>query len=211
VIVGKADLDDRSCCVVCLTEEFTLSTPLLPRIANGDIHAIDECIDRYGGLVWSLARRLSPSLADAEDAVQEIFVELWKNAERFREEVTGEATFVAMIARRRLIDRLRKSRRELDAQPLDQVTMEYASPPQTAPIELAEEASRATKCLEKLRSDERNVLELSIYHGLSQSQIAEQIGLALGTVKTHSRRGLVQLRDCMQVSTRHRPKGVKSL
>jgi len=188
-------------------EEVDLQVPLLPRIANGDSIAIDECIERYGGLVWSLARRLSPSVADAEDAVQEIFVDVWRNAERFREEVAGESTFVAMLARRRLIDRLRKSRRELELQPIDEMALQYAAPPQTPPAELAEEGSRATACLEKLRSDERKVLELSIYHGLPQARIAEQTGLPLGTVKTHARRGLSQLRDCMQARGR-RPKGV---
>lgn len=188
-----------------------MQVPLLPRIANGDLSAVDECIDRYGGLVWSLARRLSPSVADAEDAVQEIFVDLWKNADRFRPEVAGESTFVAMLARRRLIDRLRKSRRELESQPIDETSLQYAAPPQTSPAELAEEGSRATECLERLRSDERKVLELSIYHGLPQSRIAEQTGLPLGTVKTHARRGLSQLRDCMRVRVRTRAKGVEVL
>lgn len=192
-------------------EEVELQVPLLPRIANGDLSAVDECMERYGGLVWSLARRLSPSVADAEDAVQEIFVDLWKNADRFREEVAGETTFVAMLARRRLIDRLRKSRRELESHPIDELALQYASPPQTPPAELAEESSRATACLEHLRSEERRVLELSIYHGLPQSRIAEQTGLPLGTVKTHARRGLSQLRDCMQVRGQRRPQGVEVL
>jgi RNA polymerase sigma factor (sigma-70 family) len=186
-----------------------LQVPLLTRIANGDTGAVDECIDRYGGLVWSLARRLSSSVADAEDAVQEIFVDLWKNADRFREELAGEATFVAMLARRRLIDRLRKSRRELDSQPIDELTLQQAAPPQASPTELAEEAARAAACLEGLRKDERKVLELSIYHGLPQTRIAEQTGLALGTVKTHARRGLSQLRECMQDRNQWRSKGVE--
>ncbi len=186
-----------------------MQVPLLTRIANGDTGAVDECIDRYGGLVWSLARRLSSSIADAEDAVQEIFVDLWKNADRFRDELAGEATFVAMLARRRLIDRLRKSRRELESQPIDELALQYAAPPQTPPAELAEEGARAAACLEGLRSDERKVLELAIYHGLPQTRIAEQTGFPLGTVKTHARRGLSQLRDCMQVRNRRRPKGVE--
>ena len=186
-----------------------MQVPLLPCIANGDPGAIDECIERYGGLVWSLARRLSPSVVDAEDAVQEIFVDLWKNAARFREEIAGETTFVAMLARRRLIDRQRKSRRELESQPIDEVALQQAAPPQAPPTELAEEGSRAAACLERLRSDERKVLELAIYHGLPQTRIAEQIGLPLGTVKTHARRGLLQLRNCMQVRSHMRPKGVE--
>jgi RNA polymerase sigma-70 factor (ECF subfamily) len=181
-----------------------LQLPLLPRIAGGDTRAVDECIDRYGGLVWSLARRLSSSVADAEDAVQEIFVDLWKNADRFRGELAGEATFVAMLARRRLIDRHRKSRHELESQPIDELTLQHAAPPHTSPAELAEEVARAAACLERLRKDERKVLELSIYHGLPQTRIAEQTGLALGTVKTRARRGLSQLRDCMQVRNQWR-------
>lgn len=132
-----------------------------------------------------------------------------KNADRFREEFGGEATFVAMLARCRLIDRLRKSHRELESQPIDELTLQHAAPPHTSPAELAEEAARAAACVERLRKDERKVLELSIYHGLPQTQIAEQTGLALGTVKTMARRGLLQLRDCMQVRHQQRSRGVE--
>ena len=186
-----------------------MQSPLLPRIASGDSTAIDECIKRYGGLVWSLARRLSPSTADAEDAVQEIFIDVWRSAARFRENVASEATFIATLARRRLIDRLRKFKRELDPKPLAGEAMDYPAPAQTPPAEFGEESSRATACLEGLRRDERRVLELSIYHGLAQSRIAEQTGLPLGTVKTHSRRGLSQLRDCMQSQQRSRSREVE--
>lgn len=177
-----------------------MQSPLLPRVALGHSSAIEECLERYGGLVWSLARRLSPSMSDAEDAVQEIFVDLWRHAGRFREEVASEATFVAMLARRRLIDRRRKQQREVAWQPLDEQASTQAQPGTTSLAETADEAARARRCLERLRAEQRQVLELSIYHGLPQTHIAEQTGLALGTVKTHARRGLTQLRDCMQGS-----------
>ena len=74
-----------------------MSPALLPRVAQGDRAALNECIQRYGSLVWSLARRASPSASDAEDAVQEIFVEVWKSASRFDPRIAGESTFVAMI------------------------------------------------------------------------------------------------------------------
>jgi RNA polymerase sigma factor (sigma-70 family) len=179
--------------------EAQLQVPLLPRIANGETAAVDECLDRYGGLVWSLARRLSPSLPDAEDAVQEIFLDVWKNASRFREEVASEVTFVAMLARRRLVSRLRKSQLAIGAQPIDESTLMYAAPQSPARLDITEEASQASACLERLKRDEREVLELSIYHGLPHSQIATRIGLPLGTVKSHARRGLSQLRDCMRL------------
>ncbi|HEY1068798.1 MAG TPA: sigma-70 family RNA polymerase sigma factor, partial [Pirellulales bacterium] len=81
---------------------------LLPRVAAGQPSAVDECLARYGGLVWSLARRHTNNTSDAEDAVQEIFIDLWRSAARFNPQAASEATFVAMIARRRLIDRRRK-------------------------------------------------------------------------------------------------------
>lgn len=78
---------------------------ILERIAAGDPSALDECMDRYGGLIWSLVRRLAPDYTDAEDIVQEILVGLWRSAGRFDPRIASEATFITMIARRRLIDR----------------------------------------------------------------------------------------------------------
>src|SRR5215813_5986353 len=82
---------------------------LLARVASGDRGAVRDCIARYGGLVWSIARRFEG--ADAEDAVQEIFLDLWKSAARFDPRIASESAFVAMITRRRLIDRRRTRRR----------------------------------------------------------------------------------------------------
>jgi RNA polymerase sigma-70 factor (ECF subfamily) len=180
-------------------KELSLQESVLTRIAQGDPSAVEDCIERYGGLVWSLARRLSTSRADAEDGVQEVFVEIWKNADRYRGEIGSEATFIAMIARRRLIDRLRKNRRTLEQEPVAEQDLSSSAPDPAAKLELAEEGSRAAECLERLRSVERQVLEMSIIEGLSQSLVAEAIGIPLGTVKTHARRGLIQMRDCMQI------------
>ena len=84
---------------------------VLQRVAAGDMAAMQECIDEYGGLIWSLARRFCASPADAEDATQEVFIALWENAGKFDESKGAEVTYVAMIARRRLIDSGRKSQR----------------------------------------------------------------------------------------------------
>lgn len=178
-----------------------MRVPLLPRVAQGEIAAIDECLDRYGGLIWSLARRLSPSSPDAEDAVQEIFIDLWRSAARYREDLGEEETFVATVARRRLIDRNRKLHRIPKPQPIDETTLTYASP-EVTPIETSEDAQRAAACLKKLRDNEREVLELSIYHGMAHLGISERTGSPLGTVKTLIRRGLTQLRTCMRLGSR---------
>lgn len=168
---------------------------ILDKVAAAHPGAMEGCLTRYGPLVWSLARRWSPTYADAEDAAQEIFSDLWRAAKRFdpRRE-PSEATFVAMIARRRLIDRYRKRERQPNTTDLvKSLTMPAAARPD--PLELSEEADRVRALLEQLRPDERQVLELSFFHGLSQSEISRRLQLPLGTVKTHARRGLIRLRE----------------
>jgi RNA polymerase sigma-70 factor (ECF subfamily) len=173
-----------------------VSKTILERVADGDAMAVEECLNEYGGLVWSLARRLSSNLTDAEDAVQEVFIDLWKSAARYDASIASETTFIAMIARRRLIDRRRKAGRQMDVAALP----EESAIPGTADadrLEICEEAQKAREGLKQLRTDERRVLELSIYDGLTQAQIAEQTDLPLGTVKTHARRGLIRLRQAL--------------
>jgi RNA polymerase sigma-70 factor (ECF subfamily) len=173
-----------------------VSRTILQRVAAGEATAVEECLAAYNGLVWSLARRLSPGSADAEDAVQEVFIDVWQSASRFDPEKASEATFIAMIARRRLIDRHRKRGRQPDPGALPD---ESLMPSEEAPdrVELDDEAARARAGLSQLRAEERQVLELAIYQGLSHSQIAAEIDLPLGTVKTHSRRGLQRLRGLL--------------
>ena len=91
----------------------TLPMPdsVLARVGAGDASAVRDALQRFGGLVWALARRMSANTSDAEDAVQEIFVDVWKSAKKFDPAAGSEATFVAMIARRRLIDRMRARQR----------------------------------------------------------------------------------------------------
>lgn len=174
-----------------------MSTSTIQRVAAGDSLAVEDCLARFGPLVWSLARQLSTTRADAEDAVQEIFIDLWRSAHRYDPAVASEATFVAMIARRRLIDRRRRQTRAPATDALDEQSVPAAARPIDA-VELAEEAACARDCLAELASDQQRVLKLSIYDGLSQSNIAEQTGLPLGTVKTHARRGLMRLRELMR-------------
>jgi len=173
---------------------------ILKRIAAGDSAAVDECLRQYGGLVWSLARRFSTDHAESEDAVQEVFVDVWRSAERFDEAIGSEATFITMIARRRLIDRYRKRTRRIDTA----VLVEESVPTEANGkdrLEIADDVAQARRALEQLRTEERKVLELSIYQGLSQSKIAETTQMPLGTVKTHARRGLKRLREMLSGDT----------
>ena len=111
-------------------------------------------------------------------------------------QVASEATYITMIARRRLIDRFRRRSRELDTAPIQEEMVESSSRHEQQ-TEIEEEAARARQAMQQLRPEQRQVLELSITHGLSQSQIAEATDLPLGTVKTHARRGLLRLRELL--------------
>ena len=177
-----------------------MEASVLERVAAGRPGAVRECIDRYGGLVWSLARRFCPNPSDADDAVQEIFLDLWRSSARFDPSIAAEATFIAMIARRRLIDRSRQRASRplpsLDAGDFG-TSLDDGLPKPTASAELGEDARRAALAFESLKPEQQRVLRLSIYQGLSHEKIAEATDLPLGTVKTHVRRGLIRLREIL--------------
>lgn len=169
---------------------------ILKRIADGEQDAVQDCLKAYGGLVWSLARRMLRNTDEAEDAVQEIFVDIWKNAARFDASQASETTFVAMIARRRLIDKIRFSQRRISADSLEDALVEPAGSSDKE-MQTLVEGREAMKALGKLRPEQRQVLQLSIVHGLSHQEISDAIGMPLGTVKTHARRGLLQVREIL--------------
>jgi RNA polymerase sigma-70 factor (ECF subfamily) len=175
-----------------------MADSVLRRVAQGDQAAVAECIDQFGPLVWALARRLSPNRDDAEDAVQEIFVDVWKSAARFDPAQGSEKVFVATIARRRLIDRLRRHSQLPEFAPTEELDVVGWAEPGTRG-EIAIEAERAAMAVARLKPDQQKVIELAVLHGLSHSEIAAKTGMPLGTVKTQMRRGLIQVRELMQI------------
>lgn len=169
---------------------------ILERVAKGETGAVQECIDRYGPLVYALARSFGRDVHAIEDAVQETFLQLWQVAPRFDPSRSNEATFVAMIARRRLIDLRRRAEKHGGQEEIDEA-MTPPAPDHTEHAELCDDATRAKSALGELRPDQKRVLELSIYEGLSHSEIAVRTGMPLGTVKTHARRGLERVRELL--------------
>lgn len=161
----------------------------LVRIAAGDANAVDECLKRYAAMVWSLVGKAWKDHATIEDLVQEIFIEVWKSAGRFDPERASEATFIATIARRRIIDRRRRIGRAVDSEELEDhdVGYEDAGPSR---VELGDEAARARAALAELKPDQRRVILMSVVDGLTHNEIATATGMPLGTVKSHIRRGL---------------------
>ena len=175
-----------------------MTDSVLVRVARGDQRALRECIDEFGNLVWSIARRLTRNRADAEDAVQEIFTDVWRSASRFDPTQGSEKVFVATIARRRLIDRLRRLNHQGATESTDEIeSLSWADPGIHA--ETSAEAQTAARAVMQLRPEQRQVLELGLLQGLSHSEIAETLQMPLGTVKTMMRRGLIQVRQLMGV------------
>lgn len=170
-----------------------------------------RCMESHGGLVWSLARRFLSTRVDAEDAVQEIFADIWKSSGRYDPSVASETTFIAMIARRRLIDRIRrKTSRPSEAAITEEIVQD------TREDELglsssatSDDARIAAEALKRLSVDQQRVIRLSIVEGKSHDQISRATGMPLGTVKTHARRGMIKLRETLSEMTgRDRMSGV---
>ena len=179
-----------------MTDGREPDTAVLARVAEGDPRAMQDLMKAYGGLVWSLALRFCPTRDDAEDATQDIFADIWKSAHRYSDQRASERVFISMIARRRLIDRIRREKRRREFEPF------AAGPASDQQIsgdggERGWDAQNAAQVMQALSADQRRVLELSVAQGLTQREIAEATGTPLGTVKTHMRRGLIRLRELM--------------
>lgn len=173
--------------------------PLLARVAAGDQEAVNACLNQFGNLVWSLARRFTASQTDAEDAAQEIFIDLWSSAARYDSDKASETTFVAMLARRRLIDRLRKSKRQPNMEELSSAA-DLPQPDLHPDIALQDDAARAAQLIRTLKPEQQQVIKLAVYEGHTHQSIADALQIPLGTVKTHLRRGLLKVREAMLMS-----------
>jgi len=181
-------------------------SPLLA-VARGEPGAVRACIDEYGSLVWSLARRWLTETADAEDAVQDIFIDLWQSAGRFDPTRASGHGFVAMVARRRLIDRQRKAGRRPRLQGFPKGF--DASSDAHERFDDVFESERIMEALGTLRAEHRQFVELSFLNGYSHAEIAERTGAPLGTVKSAIRRSLLQLRDVLGTSASGSPEAVQ--
>lgn len=170
----------------------------LERIAAGDSGAVSEFVDKYGGWVLSIAKGYVQDAALAEDATQEVFIEVWKNAGRYDPSIASEATFIATIARRRLIDAHRRRQRRPQTEAVE-VEAAGSDDGGIDRVELCDEAARATQAMERLKPEQRDLLKMWVMEGLTHGEIAERTGKPLGTVKSHLRRGLLKVRELLGV------------
>jgi RNA polymerase sigma-70 factor (ECF subfamily) len=166
------------------------------RVALGEEDAVEELYDRYCALVFKLSIQFLSNNAEAEDAVQEVFVRLWKTADRFDPRKAKLVTWVMLITRRHLIDRIRKK----TVRPRQQEFTEHhevsaTETPLQSNILLHERNAQLWEALQTLSEMQRMVIERAYFQGFTLREVSRQLDAPLGTVKSALSRGLLRLRE----------------
>ena len=163
---------------------------LVSAIAYGDESAMGQLYDRYSPIVYSIALRVLGDAGTAEDLLQEIFMQLWRNPAAFDPKRGTLAPWLAAITRNRAIDWLRRRRPET---PVADVALSI-EPDLASKTEFARSVGKIRTTLDSMPTTQRDVLEMAYFEGLTHSEIAARTGQPLGTIKTRIRSGLLALR-----------------
>jgi RNA polymerase sigma factor (sigma-70 family) len=168
---------------------------VLEAVGNGDDDALGVLYDRYGRVAYALAFRILRDRALAEDAVQEAFLAIWRSAEGYKRERAKPSTWILTVVHRRAVDLVRREERRRGE------ALEKAPEPESAPadedVELRDRRAAVRAALDRLPDEQRQALELAYYGGLTQSDLAERLGVPLGTVKSRMFAGLGRLRELL--------------
>lgn len=178
---------------------------LVALVARGDEPALAELYDRVGRVAFGLAFRVLRDERHAEDAVQEAFLTVWRTAASFRAERAKASTWILTLVHRRAVDLVRREERRR-AEPLsDEPTLDVATETGTEEAAwLRFERERVQAALRQLPDVQREAIELAYYGGFSQSELAERLGVPLGTIKSRMFAGLARLRELLDESTQER-------
>ncbi|MET0259511.1 MAG: sigma-70 family RNA polymerase sigma factor [Gaiellaceae bacterium] len=169
---------------------------LLSLVASSDDQALAELYDRFGRVAYGLALRILRDETLAQDAVQEAFLAIWRSADRFLAERAKASTWILTLVHRRSVDLVRREDRRR-GEPLESAGEPAA--PETVEDEatLGFERRVVQEALSRLQPEQREALELGYYGGLTQSELAERLGLPLGTIKSRMFTGLSRLRELL--------------
>ena len=174
----------------------------LAAAAKRDASAFRALYDATSPKLFGFALRILHKHELAEEVLQESFVAIWNNAANYQGHLASPMTWMATIVRNKAFDHLRRSdvSVEIDAQEFDSEIMNALQDPQASPIEalqLSSDAKALAWCMSALEGVHRQVVAMAFYHDLSHSEVAAQMQLPIGTVKTWIRRSLEKLRTCL--------------
>jgi RNA polymerase sigma-70 factor, ECF subfamily len=172
---------------------------VLEAVGRGDDDALGVLYDRFGRLAFRLAFRILRDRALAEDAVQDAFLAVWRSADAYKRERAKPSTWILTVVHRRAVDIVRREQNRR-GEPLE-VAPEPVSGPADEDAVLRDRRAAVQAALTELPDDQRQALELAYYGGLTQSELAERLGVPLGTVKSRMFAGLGRLRELLAAET----------
>ncbi|MCX4239905.1 sigma-70 family RNA polymerase sigma factor [Paraliomyxa miuraensis] len=170
---------------------------LVSEVARGQLSALATLYDRHAGMLLSTAHRMLGNETAAEDLVQDVLMEVWRRAHAFDASRGSVRTWMLVRLRSRAVDRLRSARHRREV-PVEEVVPREPAPSHEDP-ELSPDRALVRQVLAELPEDQRTVIELAYFHGLSSSEIAEHMGSPIGTVKSRTAAALGKLRAAMSV------------
>jgi RNA polymerase sigma factor (sigma-70 family) len=177
------------------TAEAPSDEQVLEAVGRGEHDALGVLYDRFGRLAYGLAFRILRDRALAEDAVQEAFLAVWRSADAYKRERAKPSTWILTVVHRRAVDLVRREERRR-GEPLE-AAPEPTSAPADEDVTLHARRAAVQAALTELSDDQRQALELAYYGGLTQSELAERLGVPLGTVKSRMFAGLGRLRELL--------------
>jgi RNA polymerase sigma-70 factor (ECF subfamily) len=173
---------------------------LLGRVGRGEEAAFEQTYDQVADLVYGLVRRVVRDPAQSEEVVQEVLVEVWRNASRYEPAKGSAMAWIMTVAHRRAVDRVRAeqaaSERHARVARSEQVV---AYDEVAEDVEARLDRERVRRCLDTLTELQRQSVALAYYEGYTYREVAELLTVPLGTVKTRMRDGLIRMRDCLGV------------